>query len=483
MINLKKIICFISFFIFFWGCASQDKIIFDDNEKQQSKIMPEEDSLKDDSKKDNSKKDNSKAIPCYFQESRTMPDWIEKPPHDNFYIYGVGAAPKQSSVLMQIKAAKILAKNDIALQIKTHIKSILDIKTSGNNEFSETDVNQEIIQKTQAMLRGVEIVDVWKDENNCVIYALAKVLKDNNKEADAGIVEKESNAEITENESNTDINKKKSNAYINENESNAYINENNKEYKTENSFDSFESKKGKIIKNITAEGSCAILGMDEKQAQNLALHRARAGAIEKACGILVSSSKIVTSGVMVLDFINSYSKGYIVRENYNWLPADQYQKDPQSPPIFEYRVNITADVYIPENVVDQIGLTAKLDKRVFNEGEKVTLEINTRKQCNFAIFNFQADDLIYMIYPHMIIEPETLMPYIPFRLPLSPETLPGYKQNAEALFIVGAAEDKNIDFKVIFPQKAMAFTEFFEKYSKIASNCTDKIISYQVNAK
>jgi len=440
MYNMKKIICFVFFVLFFWGCASQYNAKVDKNEKQQIEIIPEEDSIEDNLNND------SKSISCYFKESRVRPDWIDKPPYDDLYLYGVGSAPIQSSVLMQIKAAKIIANNEIALQIKAYIKSRLDIKTTGTNENSETEVNHEIIQKTQAMLRGVEIVDVWKDESNCEIYALAKVLKEANK------FNNES-GEIKE------------------------------YYETNDSFEKFETKKNKIMKNVSAEGSCAILGMDEKQAQNIALHRARANAIEKACGILVSSSKIVTSGTMVLDFINSYSKGYIIRENYNWLPADKYQKDSQSPPIFEYRVNITADVFIPENVADQIGLSAKLDKRDFYEGERSILEINTRKACNIAVFNFQADDLICMIYPQVIIETETLMPNNPFRLPLAPETLPGYKQNVEALFVVGAAEDKNIDFKVLFPVKAMAFTEFFEKYSQIAHHCSDKIISYQINSK
>ena len=89
------------------------------------------------------------------------------------------------------------------------------------------------------------------------------------------------------------------------------------------------------VKNISAEGSCAIGGMSAEQCQLIALQRARAAAIEQASGVSVASSTLVTNMALTADFIKAYSKGFIVNENVQWLPLGQYQKNPSTPPIPE----------------------------------------------------------------------------------------------------------------------------------------------------
>jgi uncharacterized metal-binding protein len=49
------------------------------------------------------------------------------------------------------------------------------------------------------------------------------------------------------------------------------------------------------LKNIFAEGSCAIVGMSAEQSQLIALQRARAAAIEQAAGVSVTSGTLVTN--------------------------------------------------------------------------------------------------------------------------------------------------------------------------------------------
>lgn len=65
-----------------------------------------------------------------------------------------------------------------------------------------------------------------------------------------------------------------------------------------------------IVKNISAEGSCAIVGMSAEQSQLIALQRARASAIEQAASVSVSSSTLVTNMALTADFIKTYSKGF-----------------------------------------------------------------------------------------------------------------------------------------------------------------------------
>ncbi|MBI4691420.1 MAG: hypothetical protein HY754_14310 [Nitrospirae bacterium] len=124
------------------------------------------------------------------------------------------------------------------------------------------------------------------------------------------------------------------------------------------------------VKNITTEGSCAIVGMSAEQSQLIALQRARAWAIERAAGISVSSSTLVTNMALTADFIKTYSKGFIIKEKVEWLPLGQYQKDTSTPPIPEYNVKIVADVYVPESKIKPIGLKAKTNSIVFKNGEK-----------------------------------------------------------------------------------------------------------------
>ena len=107
------------------------------------------------------------------------------------------------------------------------------------------------------------------------------------------------------------------------------------------------SADAKTIQNISAEGSCAIVGMSAEQCQLIALQRARASAIEQAAGVNVTSGTLVTNMALTAEFIKAYAKGFIVKEKAEWRPLTQYQKDLSTPPIPEYRVKIVADVSTP----------------------------------------------------------------------------------------------------------------------------------------
>ena len=156
----------------------------------------------------------------------------------------------------------------------------------------------------------------------------------------------------------------------------------------------------RIVKNVKAEGSCAVVGMSAEQSQLMALQRARMAAIEQAVGIRVTSSTIVTNARLAMEFIRTYSKGFIINEKVKWLPLGQYQKDNSTPPIPEYRVKITADVYKPERKIKPVGLSAKINETVFRSGENGRIDIKTKRNARIAIFNITADDKVVMILPN-----------------------------------------------------------------------------------
>ena len=243
-----------------------------------------------------------------------------------------------------------------------------------------------------------------------------------------------------------------------------------------------------VTENVSAEGSCAVVGMTAEQCQLLALQRARASAIEQASGVVVSSSTIVTDFRLAVDFIKTYAKGFIIYEKVEWLPLGQYQKDKSTAPIPEYRVKIIADVHTPEKKIKPIGLDANLNSGIFRDGEKAGIDIKSGRKGKIAVFNISADDKVAMLFPndyekeYVISEKGSLkIPDKNSKTELVMQTLPGHKRDAEAFFVVAMDGDYGGDFMNLFtPFHQMSLSQFFKKYSEIADYCEDVILTYEV---
>lgn len=244
----------------------------------------------------------------------------------------------------------------------------------------------------------------------------------------------------------------------------------------------------RIVKGVIAEGSCAVVGMSAEQSQLIALQRARAAAIEEAAGIRVTSSAIVTNARLAVDFIKTYSRGFIVNEEVEWLPLGQYQKDSRTPPIPEYRVNITADIYRPEKRIEPLGLSAKLNSLNFRSGESAVFTIRTEGKARIAIFNITADDRVVMIFPNRYVRDNIISDGRTLTFPpensgidLLVETIEGHERDAEAFFVVAMDERHKRDFSSLFnPSTPMSFSSFFRNYSEIADYSEDVMLTYEV---
>lgn len=242
------------------------------------------------------------------------------------------------------------------------------------------------------------------------------------------------------------------------------------------------------VKNIAAEGSCAIVGMSAEESQLIALQRARAAAIEQAVGVSVVSGTLVTNMILRADFIKTYAKGLIVSEKVEWLPLRQYQKDSSTPPIPEYRVRISADIYVPQVKIKPIGLQAKANSAVFKNGDRASLEVKTDREAKIGIFNLTADDRIVMLFPNdyeknnITSQNRALVfPEKNSKVELIMHTLPGHKRDAEAFYIVAIDEGGQKKFVDLFtPGRPMNFSTFFKKYSEISDYCEDAILTYEV---
>ena len=244
----------------------------------------------------------------------------------------------------------------------------------------------------------------------------------------------------------------------------------------------------RIVRGVVGEGACAISGMSAEQSQLIALQKARADSIGQAAGVRVVSSTLVRDGMVAVDLIQTYSRGFITSEKVTWLPIAQYQDSPDRPPIPEYRVRLVADVAIPGRTGRPVGLSAKLNNKVFRKGEKAHVEVVTEREARIAVFNLTADDKVVMLFPHPLEKEIVASAAKPLRFPpddsqikLVMQTLPGHTRDAEAFFLVAVGKDEDIDFSTAFVAgKSMSFTAFFERYAEIAPHADEIILPYAI---
>lgn len=250
------------------------------------------------------------------------------------------------------------------------------------------------------------------------------------------------------------------------------------------------SAQARLVKGVKGRGEAAVVGITPEAGQHLALQRARADAIEQAAGVKILGATLVRSNMLAGDFIKTFTRGFIVAERIKWLPLEQFQPDVNVPPVPMYRVEITADVEIPEkSALMDFVVQASLNKQTFAAGESAVLEINVSQDAWVAVFNIRADDKIVMLYPnsdffaHKVDAGEKFY-FPPARSNLTLEMVPlsGHRQDTEAFLIAAfPAKDGNLRFDRYFQsEKLYSVPEFFKVYAKIADKLAETIVPYVV---
>jgi len=246
----------------------------------------------------------------------------------------------------------------------------------------------------------------------------------------------------------------------------------------------------RLIRGVKGRGEAAVVGITPEESQQLALQRARADAIEQAAGIKILGATLVRSSMLAGDFIKTYVRGFIVCEKIKWFPLEQFQPDANSPPIPMYRVEIIADVEVPDSPPPvNFNVRATLNKHIFAPGEKAMLKISASKNAYIAVFNIRADDKIVMLYPDIYLPlhklhagEEFCFPPVNSGLNLEMTLLSGRKRVTEAFLIAAIpAEKKSMHFNKYFQsEKLYSVPEFFRIYSTIADRVAETIIPYVV---
>lgn len=241
-------------------------------------------------------------------------------------------------------------------------------------------------------------------------------------------------------------------------------------------------------RTVTARGGCAIVEMTAAQAIYLAKQRARSAAIESAAGVHVTSASLVTDGRLAADFLKTFSRGFIVKEEVRWSMSS-YQKDSAMPPIPQYDVELTATVVVPERR-EAYGLRAELNRTVFRAGEKAFLTVRTDKPARIAVFNMMADGNVAMVFPsgrEVVRSPggekAIRLPSVESGIEMKMVTLPDHEMDAEGFFVAALDVGPGQGWlKRFTPGKVMALDDFFSRYARMADRVEEVMLSYLVFA-
>jgi hypothetical protein len=249
----------------------------------------------------------------------------------------------------------------------------------------------------------------------------------------------------------------------------------------------------RVVEGVIGRGEAQIVGITAEQAKLLALQRARADAIEQAAGVRILGSTLIKDGLLVGEFLKTFSRGFIVKEDPIW--GGRMIPQEKGPPLANYSVEIKASVVLPEKHLDTGFLVdAELDRPIYVSGDCVTVRIRASREAHVGVFNLRADDMVVMLHPGRdmkfanVIEAhrDYCFPSPGSGLQLEMNTLEGHERDNEAFFVVAvpATEGSSFRFADYFEWgKEYSVPNFFDIYSRFAEKAAEKILPYEVRAK
>jgi len=214
-----------------------------------------------------------------------------------------------------------------------------------------------------------------------------------------------------------------------------------------------------------------------QQAKNQALNMARSLAVEQAAGVSVNSAVLLQDSLIVAELINTFSFGYLIEEEIlswtgEWTKTNDIKK--LGIPIVE--ISLRGRVSIPEkSFYRNYVLDANLDKKTFQDGEPVTLNLSAREDLFILVINYTSDNKIIPLYPNNVRNENILAKDSTVKLPgprseeftITVHNYPGHVMDTEAFIIFGFQVDNNtsqISWLDIFPVgKEIEYAHFFKK--------------------
>ena len=203
------------------------------------------------------------------------------------------------------------------------------------------------------------------------------------------------------------------------------------------------------VQRVTTKGMAALgpqTTLDE--ARQLAIRRAKARAVEEACGVAIQSETFVREGVLSADFLRASAYGLVVgKPQIIEQKTENFQKTPASPLILQYVVKLEAKVRCEKGEPDPTyTLRVSLNQKTFRSGERLALRVRASKNSYLTVLSLGADGKVYLLRPNFV-ERKSLVPggrevTIPSArernagLSFEVFTLPGHKKDGESLLLV-----------------------------------------------
>ncbi|MEJ2179756.1 MAG: DUF4384 domain-containing protein, partial [Gammaproteobacteria bacterium] len=230
------------------------------------------------------------------------------------------------------------------------------------------------------------------------------------------------------------------------------------------------------LREVTTVGKAVISGNTTyDQAKTQALNQARALAVEQAAGVTVSNTSIIQDGLMLVDLVNTFSHGFLVKETRkSWKGswAEDNTADKLGFPIIEVALTGTVKV-LPKTFFRNYNITANLNKKTFANGEKVQIRIKAKEDMYVVVANYTSKNNIIPIFPspyhknNLVKAGDTII--IPelddSHFTLAVSNYAGHKEDVEAFLVFGfqrTSETSNMHWARIFKAgEELNYPDFF----------------------
>lgn len=342
---------------------------------------------------------------------------IEKEYPADSYLIGIGEVAASGDVIKDRTRAEILARLDIAKQIRVRIKEdSIDIMCAGEGKKadsgSEECINQLVTRvetKVAEVIEGSKIVAAGEDNERGVYYSVA-------------VLPKKSISKIQE--------------ILPSIPHSPVIGE---------------------VTTIIAEGS-AVLGNDvtPAKARAIALNNARRKAIEEATGIDLRASTLIYNSELISDMVSSAARGLIVKQTVLEDRCDVKERN-----IYCF-VKIEADVKpLTTEIHKQFSVIKALVQRpdtdtvmetpVFQNNDEIVIRVTANEPSFINLFSVDQYGRVMKLYPNDLIKPEIIpagkefvFPEKPLRehgLKLRVMTPKGLNEGIESVLIIATKEE------------------------------------------
>jgi len=206
------------------------------------------------------------------------------------------------------------------------------------------------------------------------------------------------------------------------------------------------------VKWVHCSGEAVVQNITTEEAQVIAKRHARLNAIEKVCGVSLQAESLVKDFILAGDFVQSVSYGQVVGEkNVTWKTETLKPEKAGTPPVILFRVEMKAKVVPVKGEPDlSFKVDLKLNKKIFQSGDEVILNIMATKDCYLTVLNLAANDSVYILFPNKFQRDNFISAKKGIEIPdqkyrdagfhIRVTNLPGHKKDSEVVKVIATKQ-------------------------------------------